>query len=676
MNVFELFATLGLDTSGYDEGLQTAQNTGESFASSLSNGLGTACRVGAIAVTATATAVTGASVAFVSGVSDVASYADNIDKMSQKMNMSAEAYQEWDFIMQHAGTSIDSMQASIKTLSNAVESESDAFAQLGMSQEEVASMSGEELFSATIEALQGVEDETERTYLAGQLLGRGATELGALLNMSAEDVEAMRQEVHDLGGVMSDEAVSAGAGFQDSLQNMQTALTGVKNNLLSDFLPSFSTVMDGLSAIFSGDGSGIDLVTQGVNDFASQMNETLPMFLEIGGEILGVLGDAIISNLPTLIETGSVVIGRLGNSLISNLPALVNSAVMIVGRLASGIISALPQLASAGLEIITSLADQISSNLPQLMSTATEVIAELVVMLTQPDNITAMMNAGIQILLAVANGLVEALPQLTAVIPEVVVNLVSTMMDNSPLIIDASLQILGALATAVLASLFSLMGMSEEEVMGSIQYIQNGVTNTLNSIKDFIDGFIEDISTFMADGIDAWISFFTDGFNNIYSTVSGILDDVLGVFTSIFDDVRGVVSDAVDFLMGAFDFQWSLPEIQLPHFNISGGEAPWGFGGQGQMPQISVDWYAKAYNQPMLLTDPTIFGYGNGNLLGGGEGNGSELIVGWDELRRELGGGSHEVYEIHVHNYIGGEEIDEYVINSNQINDKISGGRG
>lgn len=674
MNVFELFATLGLDTSGYDEGLEGAQSAGESFASSLSNGLGTACRVGAIAVGATATAVAGASVAFVSGVSDVASYADNIDKMSQKMNMSAEAYQEWDFIMQHAGTSIDSMQASIRTLSSAVESGSEAFEQLGMSQEEVASMSGEELFSATIEALQGVEDETQRTYLAGQLLGRGATELGALLNMSAEDVEAMRQEVHDLGGVMSDEAVSAGAGFQDSLQNVQTALAGVKNNLLSDFLPSFSTVMDGLSAIFSGDQGGLALVTEGVNEFASQMNETLPMFLEIGGEILGVLGNAIIDNLPTIIETGSVVIGRLGDAIISNLPALVNSAVLIIGRLASGIISALPQLASAGLEILSSLGQQISQNLPTLMQTASEVIAELAVMLTQPDTLTMLVQTGIDILLAVANGLTMALPQLTAVIPEVVVNLVSTMMDNSPLIIDASLQILGALATAVLASLFSLMGMSSDEVMGGIQYIQNGVTDALNSLLSFIGSVLSEITGITGDDIDELVAFFTDGFDNIYSTVSGILDSVLSVFSDIFDDVRGVVSDAVDFLMGAFDFEWSLPDIKLPHFNITGGEAPYGLGGQGTFPSISIDWYAKAMNQPMILNDPTIFGMGNGRMLGAGEA-GAELIVGWNELKKELGN-SQGVYEIHVHNYIGGDEIDELVINSNQINDKISGGRG
>lgn len=122
-------------------------------------------------------------------------------------------------------------------------------------------MSQEELFNATIAGLQNVENETERTYLAGQLLGRGATELGALLNTSAEDTEAMRQQVHDLGGVMSDEAVKSAAAYQDSLQNMQVAFGGLKNNLISGFMPSITTVMDGLAAIFSGDKSGINKVS-------------------------------------------------------------------------------------------------------------------------------------------------------------------------------------------------------------------------------------------------------------------------------------------------------------------------------------------------------------------------------------------------------------------------------
>ena len=78
------------------------------------------------------------------------------------MNMSAEAYQEWSAVMEHSGTSIDTMQASMKTLANAVETGNEAFEKLGLTQEELSSMDNEQIFSATITALQNVDDEKER----------------------------------------------------------------------------------------------------------------------------------------------------------------------------------------------------------------------------------------------------------------------------------------------------------------------------------------------------------------------------------------------------------------------------------------------------------------------------------------------------------------------------------
>ena len=87
-------------------------------------------------------------------ITGAAEYGDTIDKMSQKMGMSSDAYQEWDFVLQHCGASIESLKPAMKTLATAAESGSDAFAQLGISQEQIAGMSQEQLFDATIADLQ------------------------------------------------------------------------------------------------------------------------------------------------------------------------------------------------------------------------------------------------------------------------------------------------------------------------------------------------------------------------------------------------------------------------------------------------------------------------------------------------------------------------------------------
>ena len=232
---------------------------------SVLGGVGKAT-LGIAAAGAAGLATLGAGV--VSASKDVASYGDNIDKMSQKMGMSAQAYQEWDAVMQHSGTSMETMKSSMKTLASAAETGKDAFKELGISQEQIANMSQEQLFEATISALQNVEDETQRTYLAGQVLGRGATELGALLNTSAEDTQAMRDRVRELGGVMSDDAVKASAAFQDQLQDMQTAFQGLSRNMVSEFLPDITQVMSGLTEIFSGNTEeGISQISEQIISF-------------------------------------------------------------------------------------------------------------------------------------------------------------------------------------------------------------------------------------------------------------------------------------------------------------------------------------------------------------------------------------------------------------------------
>jgi hypothetical protein len=126
-----------------------------------------------------------------------------------------------------------------------------------------------------------------------------------------------------------------------------------------------------------------------------------------------------------------------------------------------------------------------------------------------------------------------------------------------------------------------------------------------------------------------------------------------------------------------FDFDWSLPQIKLPHFNISGGEAPWGFAGQGSFPQVDIQWYKKAMDAPYLLDSATIFGAAGGHYLGGGEA-GSEMIYSHDKLMQDIADVvdsrlSKLTFNVPV--YIGGKKIDQQIITANARNAVVSGGR-
>ena len=525
--------TSELTQAASSSAISDAGNTaGSNFVAGLGKGLALA---GAATAVVTAATVKSAE-AFVSAASDVAEYGDNIDKMSQKMGISSEAYQEWDFVMQHCGTSMDSLKASMKTLASAAETGSEAFEQLGISQEEIANMSQEELFDKTIAALQNVEDETQRTYLAGQLLGRGATELGALLNMSADETEEMRKELHDLGGVMSDEAVKASAEFQDSLQNMQTAAAGLKNNLMSQFLPGMSSVMDGLSKVLSGDSTGLEQITAGIDNVVSQMTEQLPKFLDLGMNIVQSLAQAIMDNLPALADAALQLLGSFVSFFLENLPTLIEVA----------------------LNMLLTIADGIIANLPVIIPALVDVVLTIVEKLTDPDTVVKLMEASLQIIIAVAEGLIKALPKLIEKAPIIITNLLEALIRAIPVLLEAAASIIATLGDGIVGGLVTvaqwgadiidtiktaIMEKIEEAKTWGKDLIQNfvdGIKGALNlvgdavkavaqKIKDFIgfsepeEGPLSNFHTYAPDMIDLFTEGLEDSKVKLQSTLTSVL---------------------------------------------------------------------------------------------------------------------------------------------------------
>ena len=109
------------------------------------------------------------------------------------------------------------------------------------------------------------------------------------------------------------------------------------------------------------------------------------------------------------------------------------------------------------------------------------------------------------------------------------------------------------------------------------------------------------------------------------------------ISTSVFDKVKTAAETVARKVKGVFSgLHIKLPHINLPHISVSGGVAPFGIGGKGSLPHFSIQWYAKAMNQPMILNRPTIFGMdNNGNWLGGGE-RGDEVVYGKNALLSDI----------------------------------------
>ena len=358
----------------------------------------------------------------IDAVGDLAAYGDEIDKMSQKMGISAQAYQEWDAILQHSGSSINAMKPAFKTLQAQAIANADAFQALGISQEEVANLSQEDLFAKTIEGLQNVSDENERAELANKLLGRSYMELGPLLNTSAADTEAMRQRVHELGGVMSDEAVKASAAYQDSLQDMNTALAGMGRTILANFLPSFTGIMDGISMIFSGDpAGGVGMIMNGIGTMAQTIINGVPQMVEAGYQLVGGVISSIGDKLPEVLEQGGTMLQTMANGFLTNLPSMISSVGTVITNVISYLLSNLPKFLSKGMEIVGSLASGIIRNLPAILSSMGQLLVKLVTTIIQKG--PEFLKQGLQLIVKMATGIIQGIPKILSAGKQIFSNL-------------------------------------------------------------------------------------------------------------------------------------------------------------------------------------------------------------------------------------------------------------
>lgn len=166
-----------------------------------------------------------------------------------------------------------------------------------------------------------------------------------------------------------------------------------------------------------------------------------------------------------------------------------------------------------------------------------------------------------------------------------------------------------------------------------------------NSVRD-ITNAVNLIKETMAIVWDAITGKVTEVWDGIKQKFTDFKNGVKDTFTAIYDTIKGIWDSLGELFEKGFD-------LKLPHITVSGGVAPYGIGGAGQLPKFNVEWYANGG----ILTNPTIFGMQGGHLLGGGEA-GAEAVLPLSNLQsmitegmtQALGNGGDTVINVSIDN--------------------------
>lgn len=380
-------------------------------------------------------------------------------------------------------------------------------------------------------------------------------------------------DVNYLLGVSRDRWMELSSAIDNSEDAMQKMADTQLDNLAGD-ITMFKSALEGAQIVI-----------------ADQMNPALREFVQFGTEAVSKLSQAfkdggldgamealgtilsdgiamIMEMLPVMIEAGMGLLEALGQGLLENLPAMTDAAVEIVLMLADGIISALPDIAQAAVDLIVTLADGIADALPELIPAIVDANLMIADVLTDPDNLSAIVDAAIEIILALADGLIEALPELIEKAPEIIEHIVQALVDNAPKILEAGAKLIGQLALGLLQALPGLM----DAIVEIVDTLYQGFFDLGAGLYDAVSNVFEDLGGFLSESIrglfgDGLISdilqTFVDGFigafEQIYNTISGIFAALGSIFMA---DLEGAGEAIGDIVSGWADyFQTLLDDI-------------------------------------------------------------------------------------------------------------------
>ena len=649
MNLFKLVGSIFVDNSAANDSISKTDEKASGLGNTLAKGAKTVAKWG-VAI-ASAAAVAGA--AIFSSATSAAAAADNIDKMSQKIGISREAYQELDFICSQSGMSVDKLQAGVKSLTAAMDGARDGtqsnveeFEKLGVvvTNADGSFRSQEDVLWDTLSALQGMTDQTEKARLASELFGKSGTELMPLLNGASGSIEEMKQQAHDLGLVLNDELITNGVNLTDSLDQTKRAFQSIAVNIggafmpiieqLSDavqeFVPTIQDMLSGLTPVIQ------DLLIDGIVPIAMTLiSEIFPQVLDLANAIIPVLTSAASSVLPAIMQVISMILPAATDIITTVLPIALELLQPLLDLL-----QPILDLLDPVLALIVALAGPLATLLVNQLEPVIEITTYLLQELLPPIS---------EALMWLADFINEYLSPAIELGIESNSGFIRDFIDEIKILIDG-------VATFISGTLNVIMGVVNvflQLINGDFEGAGDALLQILTGLKDMLVGLLEaaffnviefiqrelgDISGTFSDFGKKIGQFFSQAWDYALSTTQERFVLIKNAIQNAMESMSGIVGGIIERIKGFFNFEFQIPRIKMPHFTIR--PTGWDMSKllQGTIPKLNVEWYAKAMNNPRLLSSPTVFGYDavSGKALAGGEA-GPEVVSGADTLMNMIG---------------------------------------
>jgi phage-related protein len=543
--VFELFATLGLNSDDFNRGLDDSSKKASGFGDKLKSGLATAAKVGGAAMAAASTAVAGVAKQAVEGFAEYEQLVGGLETMFEDLSYDVEENANKAF--QTAGLSANEYMETVMGFSASLNqsltrTEGNIARAAELSDQIIIDMADNaNKMGTSMESIQNAYQgfaKANYTMLDNLKLGYGGTkeEMERLLADATElsgiefdidnfsDVAEAIHVIQNEMGITGTTALEASETISGSVASMKSAWQNLIVGM-ADSEADLSGLIDNVVATAETAFENIlPVAEQAITGIATFVEEVAPVIAE---KLPGVVETV----LPSVLNAATSLVTALVDALPTIMGVLIEQGPVIINTLLEKILEMLPEIVALGLTLLTSLAMGIADNLPELIPTIVEVVMQIVDTLTDPETLGNLIDAAIAIMIALAEGLIEALPKIIERAPEIIENLVTALVENAPKLLKASLEIIVKLVTGLIDNLPQVFEAGGKIVGELISGALDLITDLWNTGKDIVNEIWEGITSLNPiewgrDLISNFVSGITSKWEDLKSSVRGVAQTV------------------------------------------------------------------------------------------------------------------------------------------------------
>lgn len=285
-------------------------------------------------------------------------------------------------------------------------------------------------------------------------------------------------------GVLQQMQADSGAtqtAYDTMTDTMAYKLDGVKTNAQNLGTALFDAVSGRL-------GEGVALAGGYLQTLSESVQQNGIAGLAQG--LAAVFTDLTTNIGPQLLQTGIDLLGKLGEGLVTGIPQLLAQALPVAASLASGLRENAGQLVDAGIQFILNLATGLMNGLPTMIAYLPGIVSDIAGIIN--DNAPKLLTAGVQLIVTLGQGLIQAIPALVENIPQILMAVANVITAFNWLNLGGN--IIKLLGNGIKGMKGALTSGFKSVLDGGINYIKSLPAKFIEWGKDMIMGLVKGIT--------------------------------------------------------------------------------------------------------------------------------------------------------------------------------------